>query len=620
HQLQAALRAKELFKRDKDYIVQHGEVKIVDEFTGRILEGRRWSEGLHQAVEAKEGVTIKEENQTLATITLQNYFRLYDKLAGMTGTAQTEAAELAGTYGLDVVPIPTNLPTQRQDLADLIYKSEDAKFNAVVDDLAERYEKGQPCLVGTVSVEKSERLSRALEKRGVRHEVLNAKQHAREAEIVAQAGRLHSVTVATNMAGRGVDIILGGNHEALALRDVRAEGLDPEADRAEFDARVEELTAKYREETQAEGAKVRELGGLYVLGTERHESRRIDNQLRGRSGRQGDPGESRFYLSLEDDLMRLFATGAMDWVMGKSLPDDVPIESKMVSKAIERAQTTVEQRNAEIRKNVLKYDEVMNEQRKVIYARRSQILDGADLRTEAMEYLAEAVDTAIGTYCVSDYAEEWNLEGLVNEVKTFWPSELEVAALETADGTDELYERLMAEAVSHYEAREAEVGEDIMRKLEREVMLRIIDQKWREHLADMDYLRDGINLRAMGQKDPLNEWQREGYEFFESMMKSIAQDFVRYLMHIKVQVEEAPVREEPALRDVQTSGPEDPVQGSSAIRAGGAAVAPAGPADRPEPVEEPANVPVTKSEWDKTGRNEPCPCGSGKKYKLCHGR
>ena len=367
HQLQAALRAKELYQRDKDYIVKDGEVKIVDEFTGRILEGRRWSEGLHQAVEAKEGVRIKEENQTLATITLQNYFRLYEKLAGMTGTAQTEAAELAGTYGLDVVPIPTNLPTQREDDADLIYKSEDAKFDAVVDDLAERYEAGQPCLVGTVSVEKSERLSRALEKRGVRHEVLNAKQHTREAEIVAQAGRLHSVTVATNMAGRGVDIILGGNHEALAQRDVRAEGLDADEDPEAFEARLEELTAKHKDETQAEGEKVKELGGLYVLGTERHESRRIDNQLRGRSGRQGDPGESRFYLSLEDELMRLFATGAMDWVMNKSLPDDVPIESRMVSKAIERAQTTVEQRNAEIRKNVLKYDEVMNEQRKVIY-------------------------------------------------------------------------------------------------------------------------------------------------------------------------------------------------------------------------------------------------------------
>ncbi len=618
HQLTAALRAKELFKRDKDYIIQRGEVKIVDEFTGRILEGRRWSEGLHQAVEAKEGVKIKEENQTLATITLQNYFRLYDKLAGMTGTATTEAAELASTYALDVVPIPTNLPTQRLDQADLIYKSEDAKFDAVVDDLAERYEAGQPCLVGTVSVETSERLSRALEKRGVRHEVLNAKQHTREAEIVAQAGRLHSVTVATNMAGRGVDIILGGNHESLAMRDVRAEELDP--DDEEGAARLEELTAKYKAETTAEGERVKELGGLYVLGTERHESRRIDNQLRGRSGRQGDPGESRFYLSLEDELMRLFATGAMDWVMNKSLPDDVPIESKMVSKAIERAQTTVEQRNAEIRKNVLKYDEVMSEQRRVIYARRSQILDGADLRTEAMEYLAEAVDSAISTYCVSDFAEEWDLDGLAGEVRTFWPSALEAADLEGAEGTDALYDRLMAEAVAHYEAREAEVGPDTMRKLEREVMLRIIDQKWREHLADMDYLRDGINLRAMGQKDPLNEWQREGYEFFGSMMAAIAQDFVRYLMHIQVTVQPAERRPEPALSDVQTSGPEDPVQGATGMAR--AAMGPAGDnaAAAPQAVEEPVNEPMVKSEWDKTGRNEPCPCGSGKKYKLCHGR
>ena len=478
------------------------------------------------------------------------------------------------------MPIPTNKPIDRLDQADLIYKSEDAKFDAVVDDLAERYEAGQPCLVGTVSVEKSEQLSRALEKRGVRHEVLNAKQHTREAEIVAQAGRLHSVTVATNMAGRGVDIILGGNHESLALKELHAEELDP--DEPEGAARLEELTAKFRAETAEEGERVKELGGLYVLGTERHESRRIDNQLRGRAGRQGDPGESRFYLSLEDELMRLFATGAMDWVMNKSLPDDVPIESKMVSKAIERAQTTVEQRNAEIRKNVLKYDEVMSEQRRVIYARRSQILDGADLRTEAMEYLAEAVDTAIGTFCVSDFAEEWDLDGLAAEVRTLWPGRFDVADLEGADGTDALYELLMAEAVAHYEAREAEVGPDTMRQLEREVMLRIIDQKWREHLADMDYLRDGINLRAMGQKDPLNEWQREGFEMFGVMMSSIAQDFVRYLMHIQVTIERPEDRQEPALRDVQYSAPEDPVQGSLGHRPRAAAAAPAaGRARRP---------------------------------------
>jgi len=614
HQLQAALRAKELFKRDKDYIIKGGEVKIVDEFTGRVLDGRRWSEGLHQAVEAKEGVKIKEENQTLATITLQNYFRLYDKLAGMTGTATTEAAELAGTYGLDVVPIPTNKPVGRMDQADLIYKSENAKFDAVVEDLAERYEAGQPCLVGTVSVEKSERLSRELEKRGVRHEVLNAKQHTREAEIVAQAGRLHSITVATNMAGRGVDIILGGNHESLALKELHAEELDP--DEPEGATRLEQLTSKFRAETAEEGERVKELGGLYVLGTERHESRRIDNQLRGRAGRQGDPGESRFYLSLEDELMRLFATGAMDWVMNKSLPDDVPIESKMVSKAIERAQTTVEQRNAEIRKNVLKYDEVMSEQRRVIYARRSQILDGSDLRAAAMEYLAEAVDAAISTYCVSDFAEEWDLDGLVAEVHALWPSRLDAATLAAVDGTDALYEQLMAEAVAHYEAREAEIGPDTMRQLEREVMLRIIDQRWREHLQAMDNLRDGINLRAMGQKDPLNEWQREGFEFFGEMMAGIAQDFVTYLMRIQVTIEHPENRPEPALRDVEYSAAEDPVQGSSGLaRAAG----PEG-GGAPLPAPEPVNEPTVKSEWDKTGRNEPCPCGSGKKYKLCHGR
>ena len=424
HQLQAALKAKELFKRDKDYVVADGEVKIVDEFTGRILEGRRWSEGLHQAVEAKEGVKIKEENQTLATVTLQNYFRMYDKLAGMTGTAQSDAAELAGTYDLQVVPIPTNKPPARLDEPDLIYKTEDAKFAAVVDDLAERYEKGQPVLVGTISVEKSEKLSRLLDKQGIRHEVLNAKvgQHFREGEIIAQAGRLSSVTVATNMAGRGVDIILGGNAEGMAKRDLRIEDLDPDAD--ENRARLEELTAKHEADTKAEGDKVRELGGLYVLGTERHDSRRIDNQLRGRSGRQGDPGESRFYLSLDDDLMRLFATGAVNWVMGKTLPDDVPLEAKMVSKAIERAQTTVEQRNAEIRKNVLKYDEVMNEQRKVIYALRDQVLDRADLRERIVtEALPDTVSTLVETHCVSEYSEEWDVEALATEARTFWPSE-----------------------------------------------------------------------------------------------------------------------------------------------------------------------------------------------------
>ena len=450
HQLQVALKAKELYKRDKDYIIQNGEVKIVDEFTGRILEGRRWSEGIHQAVEAKEGVKIKEENQTLATITLQNYFRMYDKLAGMTGTAATEAAELMSTYELGVVPIPTNVPVQRVDQADLIYKGEVGKFDAVTDDIAARYEAGQPVLVGTVSVEKSEYLSRQLGQRGIDHEVLNAKQHTREALIVAQAGRKHAVTVATNMAGRGVDIKLGGDPEGLAHHEVIKEGhaaeviADPatlplplaqmpedfrEA-RAKAMARYQELLAEFESQCAAEGAEVRALGGLYVIGSERHESRRIDNQLRGRSGRQGDPGESRFYLSLDDELMRLFATGALSFVMNKALPDDEAIEAKMVTKAIERAQTTVETRNAEIRKNVLKYDEVMNEQRKVIYACRDQILEGADLKSAAMEYLAEAVHALLETHCASAADDEWDLDGMAKELKTFWPTEIDEARLD----------------------------------------------------------------------------------------------------------------------------------------------------------------------------------------------
>jgi preprotein translocase subunit SecA len=565
HQFQAALKAKELFKRDKDYVVQHGEVKIVDEFTGRILEGRRWSEGLHQAVEAKEGVKINEENQTLATVTLQNYFRLYEKLAGMTGTAETEASEFASTYNLHVVPIPTNREMVRLDQGDLIYKSEDAKFDALIDDLKDRYETGQPVLVGTISVEKSEKLSRALDQNGIPHEVLNAKQHTREAHVVAQAGRLHAITVATNMAGRGVDIKLGGNAEELARVDVIAEGLDPEVDDGRV--RMEELTAKYELETTAEGEAVRDAGGLYVLGTERHESRRIDNQLRGRAGRQGDPGESRFYLSLEDELMRLFATGAMNWVMGKALPDDVPIEAKMVSKAIERAQNTVEQRNAEIRKNVLEYDEVMNEQRKVIYKRRDQILDDADLHDEAMEYLAEAVDSVVNTYCVSDYTEEWDLDGLMPELAAYWPVQTTVDQIRGCAGTDEIYELLMTEGKAYYDAREAELGSDNMREIERQVMLQIIDQRWREHLYEMDYLQEGINLRAMGQKDPLVEWQREGFEMFGSMMDAIAQDFVKYVMHVEGVAEEAPA--EPELRDVQYTAPGDPSETNGSNMAAG---------------------------------------------------
>jgi len=623
HQLQVALRAKELYRRDKDYIVQGSEVKIVDEFTGRILEGRRWSEGLHQAVEAKEGVKIKEENQTLATITLQNYFRMYDKLAGMTGTAQTEAAELMNTYGLQVVPIPTNRDIRRADQPDLIYKTERAKFDAIAEDIIERNSKGQPILVGTVSVEKSEYLSKLLAKRGVAHEVLNAKQHSREAEVVAQAGRLGSVTVATNMAGRGVDILLGGNPEGLARRAVLAEGhavetlvdefalpmpLDqmPEEyqhDRSRAQARYAELLAEISTRCKDEGDQVRALGGLYVIGSERHESRRIDNQLRGRAGRQGDPGESRFYLSLDDELMRLFATGALSWVMGRALPEEEAIEHKMVTKAIERAQNTVEQRNAEIRKNVLKYDEVMNEQRKVIYQRRDQILDGVDLKAGAMEYLAEAVDSLIETHCVSDADDEWDLDGLTKELKTFWPNELSEDRLAGCRDTDGIYDVVMADASAYYELRETELGSSVMRDVERQVMLRIIDQRWREHLEEMDYLQEGINLRAMGQKDPLSEWQREGYEMFGSMMKGIAQDFVRYVMHVQVVRNDAPQQ---IVKNVQETKSEA-VPTSSEL--------PASPA--PAASSKPKTI--VNDAFSKTPRNAPCPCGSGKKFKMCHG-
>ena len=614
HQLQVSIKAKELYKRDRDYLVQNGEVKIVDEFTGRVLEGRRWSEGLHQAVEAKEGVKIKEENQTLATVTLQNYFRMYDKLAGMTGTALTEAAEFMSTYNLQVVPIPTHRPVQRRDDADLIYRSEAAKFSAVVDDIVERQAEGQPVLVGTVSVEKSERLSRELDKRGVVHSVLNAKQHTKEAEVVTQAGRIGSVTVATNMAGRGVDILLGGNPEGLARREVHAEGLEDGTEEAE--ARYEELLAKYEVECKAEGEEVRKLGGLYVLGTERHESRRIDNQLRGRSGRQGDPGASRFYLSLEDDLMRFFATGAIEWVMGKGWDDDVPIEAKMVTRAIEKAQNTVESRNGEIRKNVLKYDEVMNEQRKVIYARRDEVLEGVDLREETLQALAEATNELIGTHCGSDYSDDWDIEALLGDTATYWPVELTVEDLTEAASQDGLYDLLMADAVSHYEGREAEFGADTFRQIERQIMLRIIDAKWRDHLKEMDYLQEGINLRALGQKDPLTEWQREGFDMFGSLMEAVSKEYVQYVMHVQAVKEEQP-RLQPQRFDY--SAPDDPSSGPNPVPAVVAAESAHEAAAVQADDDAAPQQPVVKSEWDKTPRNAPCPCGSGKKFKVCHG-
>ena len=604
HQMSAALKAKELYRRDRDYVVQNGEVRIVDEFTGRILDGRRWSEGLHQAVEAKEGVSIKAENQTLATITLQNYFRLYNKLAGMTGTASTEAAEFGNTYGLDVVPVPTHRPVKRQDNADLIYKTENSKIEAVVDDIEERRATGQPILVGTVSVENSEKISRALDQRGITHNVLNAKEHNREAEIVTQAGRLGAVTVATNMAGRGVDILLGGNPEGLARQDLFRDGMDPDdpANAEKLEARV----AYHEPSCTAEGQQVKDVGGLYVLGTERHESRRIDNQLRGRSGRQGDPGESRFYLSLEDDLMRLFATGAMNWVMDRALPDDTPIEANMVTKAIERAQNTVEQKNAEVRKNVLKYDEVMNEQRKVIYARRSQILNGEDLREESLEYIESAVAQIVDQFCGEEDQSEWDLEAIHAETNSYWPTEITVDKMQQINDVITLEQDMVDDAVRHFEKRETELGASTMREVERQVLLRIIDQRWREHLYEMDYLREGIHLRGIGQKDPVAEWQREGFDMFSSMLESVYSDFVKYAMHAEV-----------VIADGQRSGDGLTYSSSDSSPQLTPAAAPPKPV---APSQTSKQAQVVKTEEQKIGRNDPCHCGSGKKFKHCCGR
>ena len=597
HHINQALRAKELFHRDKDYLVDAGEVKIIDEFTGRTRDGRRWNDGLHQAVEAKERVRIQDENHTWATVTLQNYFRMYSKLAGMTGTAETEAGEFSSTYGLSVVPIPTNKPALRDDLPDLVFKTEDAKFRAIVEEVRERVTAGQPLLLGTASVEKSEKLSRAFNQAGIAHEVLNAKQHFREAEIVAQAGRVGAVTVATNMVGRGVDILLGGNPEGLAARDVKAAGLNPSDDG--YDDAFRAAVAKWEPICSDEAAQVREAGGLYVLGTERHESRRIDNQLRGRAGRQGDPGVSRFYLSLEDELMRLFATGAISWVMDRTMPDDEPIEAKMVTKAIERAQNTVEGRNAEIRKDVLKYDAVMNEQRKVIYARRQQILEGDDLHEMALTLLEEKLGDVVASHCPSEFSEEWDPAALLLEANNYYtPTITEEQVLGFRD-TDELLAALTHDAVTSYEAKCAQYpgGLDTARSIERDIMLQIVDQRWRDHLSDMDHLRDGIHLRAMAQQDPLVAWQREGYAMFEGLLRSIDDDFVRFVTHVDAVVE--PVATEAPERGVTNIAPDEEIA---------------------KPTSRPANTPKAADPNAKVGRNDPCPCGSGRKYKQCHGR
>ncbi|WP_329317486.1 preprotein translocase subunit SecA [Streptomyces sp. NBC_01262] len=543
--LNNAIKAKELYKKDKDYVVMDGEVMIVDEHTGRILAGRRYNEGMHQAIEAKEGVDIKDENQTLATITLQNFFRLYDKLSGMTGTAMTEAAEFHQIYKLGVVPIPTNRPAQRLDRADLIYRTEEAKFAAVVEDIAEKHEKGQPVLVGTVSVEKSEYLSQQLAKRGVPHEVLNAKQHDREASIVAQAGRKGAVTVATNMAGRGTDIKLGGNPDDLAEAELRQRGLDPVEHVEEWAAALPEALERAEAAVKAEFEEVKELGGLYVLGTERHESRRIDNQLRGRSGRQGDPGESRFYLSLGDDLMRLFKAQMVERVMSMAnVPDDVPIENKMVTRAIASAQSQVEQQNFEIRKNVLKYDEVLNRQREVIYGERRRVLEGEDLHEQVRHFMDDTIDDYIAIETAEGFAEDWDLERLWGAFKQLYPVTVTVDDLEEAAGdragiTAEFIEEMVKDDIhEQYEAREASLGEEITRELERRVVLSVLDRKWREHLYEMDYLQEGIGLRAMAQRDPLVEYQREGFDMFTQMMDGIKEESVGYLFNLEVQVEQ----------------------------------------------------------------------------------
>jgi preprotein translocase subunit SecA len=543
--LNNAIKAQELFKRDKDYVVMNGEVLIVDEHTGRILAGRRYNEGMHQAIEAKEGVAIKAENQTLATITLQNYFRMYAKLAGMTGTAETEAAEFLGTYKLGVVPIPTNRPMVREDNKDLVYKSEQGKFDAVVADIVERHAKGQPVLVGTASVETSEHLSGLLKKHGVPHDVLNAKHHAREASIVAQAGRKGQVTVATNMAGRGTDIMLGGNAEFMAVEDLKERGLDPAENPAEYEAAWPQALEKATAAVAKEHDEVVELGGLYVLGTERHESRRIDNQLRGRSGRQGDPGESRFYLSMQDDLMRLFNSGLAESMMTRAgFPEDLPLESKMVTRGIRSAQAQVESRNFEIRKNVLKYDDVMNRQREVIYAQRREVLEGADLRDRIVAFRTEVLRTYVELATAEGRPEEWDLEALWTALRSVYPVSISTdEVIEQAGGahllTAELIEReVLSDAEVAYRERTEQIGEEQMRELERRVTLSVLDRKWREHLYEMDYLKEGIGLRAMAQRDPLVEYQREGYQLFSAMVDAIKEETVGFLFNLEVQVAE----------------------------------------------------------------------------------
>jgi len=600
--LHNSLKAKELFKKDKDYVVMNGEVLIVDEFTGRILHGRRYNEGMHQAIEAKEGVQIKDENQTFATITLQNYFRLYDKLAGMTGTAMTEANEFMQIYKLGVVPIPTNKPMIRADETDVIYQTAQAKFDSVVEDIAERHEAGQPVLVGTVSVEKSELLSVMLKRRGIQHHVLNAKYHEQEAMIVAQSGRLGAVTVATNMAGRGTDIMLGGNPEFIADLELHQRGLSPVDTPEDYEAAWPEAVAKAKAAVAAEHEQVVEAGGLYVLGTERHESRRIDNQLRGRSGRQGDPGLSRFYLSLEDDLMRMFNSERVAAIMDRlRIPADVPVENPVVSRSIRSAQTQVESQNFEIRKDVLKYDDVLNRQRQVIYGERRQVLEGADLHEQVRAMIDEVIASYVTAATADGYPEEWDLEKLWRAFKQLFPISLPIeAVIEEAGGdksglhADTITEMVTENAQQAYDRREAELTPDNMREIERRVVLSVLDRKWREHLYEMDYLREGIGLRAMAQRDPLVEYQREGYDMFNSMMDGIKEESVGNLFNLQIEFQENPIVEEVGAGAQLAFGGSLPgvATGGAQQAPAQAAQAPAGPAApprvRPAPPAQPA--------------------------------
>ncbi len=673
--LNNSIKAKELFHNDKEYVVMQGEVLIVDEHTGRMLAGRRYNDGLHQAIEAKEGVEVREEYQTLATVTLQNYFRLYEKLSGMTGTAMTEASEFDKIYKLGVVPIPTNKAMARLDNPDLVYRTEEAKYDAVVEDIRERNAKGQPILVGTVSVEKSEHLSQKLTKLGVPHSVLNAKQHADEAKVVAMAGHKGAVTVATNMAGRGTDIMLGGSVEFLADQELRERGLDPVETPEDYEAAWPATLEKVKEQVAREHDEVKELGGLYVVGTERHESRRIDNQLRGRSGRQGDPGESRFYLSLQDELMRLFKSDWVDRVLQVlKIPDDVPIENKRVTNAIANAQGQVESQNFESRKNVLKYDDVMDRQRKVIYGERREVLEGADIEQQVRTFIDDVV-VGVVTGATQEFAEEWDLEQLWTDLKQIWPVSVDHRQLAEESGgvvnidRDHLIEVLQQDAQTAYDVREQEVGEEVMRELERRVLLSVLDRKWREHLYEMDYLREGIYLRAYSQRDPLVEYQREGFDMFAAMMDGIKEESVGFMFNLEVSVEDEDADaeqlagiegeelevEEPMRRVIGDFVPdaEDEVSADDPLIA-------SGPSEQPnEELESPAaafvrspqirakglqqtrqpqnlsysapseageaevrgsTVTTDDDPFAKVGRNAQCPCGSGKKYKMCHGR